>query len=447
MGNIILPHNFSPRPYQLPILEAFDKGYKRGVQVWHRRAGKEKTDLNLLVKKMFERVGAYYYIFPKLTQGRKILWDGVDKNGFKFLDHFPKALRDGPPNQTEMKIKATNGSIFQIVGSDHFDTVVGTNPVGIIFSEYSLQDPICWSFFRPILAENGGWAIFNFTPRGENHAFDLYELAKNDPKNWFCQLLTVKDTNAIPQSVLDQERREIIRLNGNDAIFWQEYFCSFSVPISGAYYAEHLSRAYAEGRIGRVPHDPHVTVDTWWDLGINDRMAIWFTQRIGREYRVIDYYENSDKGLPHYIQKLQSKEYIYGRHTAPHDINQRELTSGKSRIDTAAELGINFEAAPFLHVSDGIDAVRGLLPKVWFDKDKCREGLNALKNYRKTYDDVRKTYLNKPYHDWASNGADAFRTFGVASEQGTSGEPTGHGDRYYRKQNKKSTSNPASVFG
>jgi len=388
-----------------------------------------------------------------------VLCDGADKNGFRFIDHFPKALIDGEPNNTEMKFRAKNGSLFQIIGSDHFDTVMGSNPVGMIFSEYSLQDPICWSYFRPILAENDGFAVFNFTPRGENHAFDLYNLAKDDPENWFCELLTVADTKAISEVVLEQEKREITRLNGNDALFYQEFFCSFQCPISGAYYAEQINRAYQDGRITVTPHDPRYTVDTWWDLGVNDRMAIWFTQspRGGSDIRVIEYMEGMDKGLVHYIRELKEKDYIYGSHTAPHDIAQRELTSGESRLDTARELGIDFEVAPKLPVVDGIDAVRNLFPRIRFDAVKCRDGRNALKNYRKEYDERKKTYLNKPYHDWSSNGADALRTLAVAINSYASGEWTGigkdgskvkRGDRYFDDRGiGRRLDSPVNIFG
>lgn len=448
MPNITLPYKYSPRDYQLPLLEAMDAGgYKRAVQVWHRRAGKEKTDFaGIVCKKMMERVGSYYYIFPKLTQGRKILWDGMDKTGFKFLDHFPRSLMKGPPNQTEMKFTATNGSIFQVVGSDHFDSVMGTNPVHITFSEYSLQDPMCWSYFRPILAENDGTAIFNFTPRGENHAFDIYNLAKGNPKKWFCNLLTVDDTQAISRAVLDEEREEIIQLNGNDALYHQEYYCSFSVPISGAYYAAQISKAYRDGRVGSVPHDPRITVDTWWDLGLNDRMSIWFTQQIGAVRHVIDYYENMDTGMPHYVAKLNEKPYIYGKHTAPHDIGVRELMNGQTRRKTADALGITFETAPRMPVIDGIDAVRGIFDLCRFDASKCRDGLNALKSYRKKFDEKRKTYMNTPYHDWSSNGADAFRSMAVAFEDGSTGLTTGTGG-YSRRGRRQGLDTGLNLLG
>lgn len=429
--NITIPYRYEPRRYQLPLLKAIDNGVKRAVVVWHRRSGKDKTCINIVAKKMLERVGVYYYVFPTYNQGRKILWDGMDRDGRRFLDHFPPEIVDGKPNDTEMKLRLKNGSMFQVIGSDRVDSIVGTNPVGVVFSEYSLQDPQAWGFIRPILAENDGWAVFVFTPRGENHGYELYELAKNSP-DWFCQLVKASESGVIQPSILEQEKREIERLYGNDALYQQEYECNFTVPIAGAYYAELIMRAYSEGRVGAVPHEPRYAVDTWWDLGINDRMAIWFTQTFGNELRVIDYYENSGQGLPHYIGVLQDRGYVYGNHTAPHDIEVRELTNGKSRRDTAAGLGISFQVAPKLPIPDGIDAVRNVFGRCWFDAKKCAQGINALKNYRKQYDDKRKTYLNNPYHDWTSNGADAFRTMAVVYDFKKAGLPIVYKDKYAR---------------
>lgn len=404
--------------------------------VAHRRSGKDKTCINIVVKKMVERVGAYYYIFPTFTQAKRVIWEGIDKNGKRFLDHFPADLIQGKPNDSEMKIKFKNGSLFQLVGSDNVDSIVGTNPVGVVFSEYSLQDPAAWGFLRQILAENGGWAIFIGTPRGENHFYDIYQFALKDP-SWFTQYLPVQDTQCIPQEVLDQERREIIQLYGNDALYQQEYECNFDVPISGAYYADQIQLAYAKGRVTTVPHEPTLTVDTYWDLGVNDRTAIWFTQAVGPELRLIDYYESTGQGLPHYIQTLQEKGYVYGMHIAPHDIEVRELTTGVSRKDTARKLGINFVVAPKLSIPDGIDAVRNIFSKCWFDKEKTREGLNALKSYRKLYDEKRKTYLNQPYHDWSSNAADAFRYLAISHNIKHQSKSTVQPDRYLRHQDRR----------
>lgn len=409
---ITIPFGYEPRDYQRRLLEAIDSGKTRAVVVWHRRSGKDKTCLNIIIKKMYERVGTYYYIFPTYNQGRKILWDGIDRSGKPFLDHFPKRLVVSK-NDTEMKIKLENGSIFQIVGSDNIDSIVGTNPIGVVFSEYSLQNPAAWSFIRPILAENEGWAIFVFTPRGENHGYDIFKLAQSE-STWFCEVLTVHDTKAIDAKILAQERQEIVKLDGNDALYQQEYECNFQVPLAGAYYVEQIMQAYKDGRITGVPYEDRALVDTWWDLGINDMMAIWFTQTVGAEIRVLDYVQDSGKGLPHYVSILQQKGYVYGRHTAPHDIEVRELTTGVSRRETARNLGIDYRVAPKLPIIEGILACRSIMRRCWFDAKKCEVGLNALKNYRKEYDEKRKTYSDHPLHDWTSNGADAFRTLGVA---------------------------------
>lgn len=754
---ITLPYQFQPRKYQLPFLKALDSGYNRAVVVWHRRSGKDKTLINFTAKRMFERVGAYYYFFPTFLQGRKILWNGMDREGFKFMDHIPEEIRIRTDN-TQMLIEARNGSIFQIIGTDNIDcyddkteiltdggwrffkdlkqsekvatltqdgaleynkpiryikrsysgemykvkskaidllvtpnhkfyvksvkgkykfkeiknisgyndripatsdwdgkdkktfvlpeikrsshdrskkrnqvfdmkdwcafmgiylsegsvyspgkgnyrvyitqsegakggvkgdvkkeidlllsrmglsynydgksfiilnrqlyeylkifgksldkyiprellglskpylkelmrwlvygdgteqesgqivyysiskkllngfqeliiklgysgavrvrkqkrahikgrfiegrqiyylvvrkskyryfrntkksyiskeayhgmiycvevknnivkvrrngvevwsgnSIVGTNPVGCVFSEYALQDPRAWDFIRPILAENGGWAVFNFTPRGDNHGKDIKELAESS-KEWFCEVLTVEDTNAIPKKILEQEYREIVKKDGNDALYQQEYMCSFDAPVIGAYYGTQLIEA--KKRITHVPYEPDLLVNTYWDLGIGDSTTIWFQQETAQEIRFIDYYETSGEGLSHYAKILQEKGYVYGEHWAPHDIEVRELGTGKSRKEVAAKLGINFQVAPKLPIDDGIDAVRNILPKCWFDKVKCKRGLNALRNYHKEFDEKNKTYKNHPAHTWASHGADAMRYFAVS---------------------------------
>jgi phage terminase large subunit len=413
---IIIPYNFTPRQYQLPMMAALDRGKLRLVAVWHRRAGKDKTLINVVVNKMVERVGTYFYFFPTYNQGRKILWQGMDRSGFKFMHHIPGELIRRVDN-TQMLVELTNGSILQIVGTDNIDSIVGTNPVGCVFSEYSLQNPRAWDYIRPILAENGGWAIFNYTPRGNNHGKALFEMAQKDPENWFCQKLTVDDTKVIPQKVLDQERQEIVAKDGNDALFQQEYYCSFDVPIQGAYYGTQLLLAEKEKRITNVPYEQSLPVNTYWDLGVGDSTAIWFEQTVGMEVRIIDYYETNGEGLAHYVKVLKEKPYVYGDHYAPFDINVTELGSGKTRLHTAQELGINFRIVPRVAPDDGIDKARMLLGRCWFDKTKTERGLDALKSYHKEWDEENKTYKNRPNHDWASHGADAFRYLAVAYER------------------------------
>jgi hypothetical protein len=219
---ITIPHNYTPRHYQVGLYNCLADGYRRAVAIWHRRAGKDKSLINIAIKEAMQRVGTYFYFFPTYNQGRKILWDGMDKTGFPFLGHIPEAIRDGKPNNTEMKLRLTNGSAFQVIGTDNIDTIVGTNPIGCVFSEFSLQDPIAWEFIRPILRENGGWAIFNYTPRGHNHGHALYEMAKGNP-DWYCECLDINATGALTEADIQAERDAGMP----EDLIQQEYYCSF----------------------------------------------------------------------------------------------------------------------------------------------------------------------------------------------------------------------------
>jgi phage terminase large subunit len=407
-----IPFNFTPRNYQKPLFNSISKGCKRGVSIWHRRAGKDKTFINLIVKESFKRVGAYYYFFPTYNQGRKILWNGMDRTGFPFLSHIPESIRTST-NKTEMCITLRNGSLFQVVGSDNIDSIVGTNPVGCVFSEYSLQDPRGWEFIRPILRENGGWAFFNYTPRGHNHGYRLYQMAKTNPA-WFCELLTVDDTKALTPEDIQAERDEGM----DEDLIQQEYYCSFEAAVPGAYFAKQLSLARAQGRIGNIPILPGIPVDTFWDLGVNDTTAIWFVQTVGREIRVINYEEDAGEGLEYYASLLRDRAkelgLEYGEHVGPHDINVRELGTGKTRIETAKEYGVSFRAAPRPErKEDSINAARKIFPYCWFDETRCQRGIDALASYHKGWDEKNRVWRLHPIHDWASNGADAFQTMAL----------------------------------
>jgi len=262
---------FKPREYQLPFLAAMDSGIKRSLLVWHRRAGKEITCFNEMIKRAYwHRVGTYVYFFPTARLGRRVLWDGMDKTGKRFLDYIPSQIIDGKINSVEMKIRLVNGSNIQIIGTDQIINV-GINPVGCIFSEFALQDPYSWNYIRPILRENDGWAIFNSTPRGRNHFFDLYLMAKKNP-DWFCQKLTIEDTHVISEEDIEKERLEGM----SDILIQQEFYCSFDQGAEGSYYAKYINKAELEGRISKVSYDPMASVNTYWDLGIADSTVIIF---------------------------------------------------------------------------------------------------------------------------------------------------------------------------
>lgn len=428
---ITLPHNFTPRSYQVAPLRAFDEGARRLLLVWHRRAGKDKTCVNIVARESQRRVGTYFYFLPTYAQGKKIVWDGMDGAGFPFLHHFHPGLWDGSPNSTEMKLRLSNGSIFQVVGSDSIDSIVGTNPIGCVFSEFALQDPRGWDYVRPILAENGGWALFNGTPRGRNHFHRLYQMAIGNER-WWTQLLTYRDTGVLSEEQVQDE----IAQGMPPELAAQEFECSWQAAQTGSYYGAIIESAHEAGRITEVPYDPMLPVDTWWDLGIGDATAIAFVQEYGHQLRVIDYLEDSGEGLPFYIKALSEKPYIYRDHIAPHDIEVRELGTGKSRLEAARELGLKFRVARKLPIEDGINAVRMLLPRCWFDNTRCARLVEALEGYRKEYDHKREVFKDRPFHDWSSHGADAFRTGAVGKRNAKVPHSR---DRYARRSNERPT--------
>ena len=409
-----IPNEWTPLPHQLGLVKAFERGTKRMVAVWHRRAGKDSTALNLCATAAMQRVGVYWHMAPTQRQVRKIVWDNIDQQGRRIIDQvWPKDIRT-KANDQEMKIELVNGSIWQCVGSDSYDSLVGSNPVGVVFSEFSLADPTAWDYVRPILAQNGGWALFIYTPRGKNHGYTLRNMAQANP-DWFCQTLNIEQTGVISSEILAQERAAGM----SEAMIQQEFYCSFEAPNEGAYYGKQISTAWAEGRITRVVPEPGIDVETWWDLGMNDSMAIWFVQPVGRELRVLHYYENHSEGLAHYANYCKDwatqRDLRYRRHVMPHDIEVRELGTGKSRREVAINLGLKpVFTAPRLDVEDGREAVRRLLVRCWFDERGCERGISALTEYRKDFDERLGVYRDSHRHDWASHGADAFRTGAIS---------------------------------
>ena len=413
--NVQVPaQGWEPRQYQLPLLKYMTQSKRglRAVVAWHRRAGKDLTCVNIVAIKALQRVGTYWYVLPYANQARRIVWNGMTGEGKKFIDYFPREIVERKSEQ-EMRIHLTNGSVIQLMGSDDPDKMVGANPVGVVFSEYSISDPSAWQLINPILAENGGWALFNGTPRGENHFHKILLKAQSDGA-WYSSHLSVKDTKAITPDELRKARDEL----NNEARFQSEYMCSFKTPVEGSYYGAYISRAYKDKRIlDSISPEPALPVHTAWDLGMDDATTIWFFQLYNNEVRLVNYYENSGEGLPHYARELNKfavqKDIVYGKHYAPHDIKVRELGTGKSRLEIARSMGLKFTTVKKLPIIDGIDAVRALLPRCWFSKDSCARGLEALKGYHKEFDSARQVFRKTPVHDSNSHGADAFRTMAV----------------------------------
>lgn len=437
---ILLPaHRWAPRYYQIPLWRYLDGGGKRAAAVWHRRSGKDELALQWTAVASQKRVGTYWHMLPSAAQARKAIWSQVNpKTGRRRIDDaFPTGMR-AVTRDNEMFMQFRNGSTWNVVGSDNYDSLVGTSPIGVVFSEWSLADPAAWAYIRPILAENDGWALFIYTPRGSNHGRKMYDMA-NSSEEWFASLLEADKTGVFTPEQLDRERSELVGLYGEDigdAFFNQEYFCSFSAAMIGSVYGALLTKARQENRIGRVPHDPSLKVDTFWDIGVNDATAIWFTQNNPAGVRLIDYYEARGHGVDHYADLLKTKPYSYGHHIGPHDIGNKDwgITKGRSRADIAAELGINFDFAPKLSLEDGINAVRLFLPRCFIDAEKCERGLTALEHYHYNYDDRISDFKREPVHDWSSHAADSLR-YGALMSHFLSVEEVVP-DRYAQKQYK-----------
>lgn len=387
-----------------------------------------------------KKVCVIYYIFPTYSQAKKVIWDSITNTGERILDYIPDEI--ATKNSAEMKIRFVNGSLLQLVGSDNFDSLMGTNPQGVVFSEYALQDPRAYQFMRPILTANDGWALFISTPRGKNHLWELYQIAKQNPE-WFCLKLTVEDTQHISMHDIEKERAEGIM---SEDLIQQEYYTSFEMGVEGAYYAKYLDKMRVKGQIGTVPYEIGFKVHTAWDIGVRDSTSIIFFQTIGQTVRIIDFYEKSKEGLEHYVKVLNSKPYTYGKHIGPHDIAVKEFGSGMTRIEKAKHLGITFTVAPNISVIDGIESVRSAFSKIWIDETNCKDLIKALENYRQEYDVKRKVYKDNPLHNWASHAADSARYLCVSLPKTRDGLSAEELDKRYQEAVYGHNNNMPSVF-
>lgn len=432
---IELPANWAPRAYQRALWRYLEHGGKRADVAAHRRWGKDDIALNRAACAAFERVGTYWHMLPEAAQARKAIWDAINPHtGRRRIDEaFPKELRANTREQ-DMLIRFVNGSTWQVLGSDNYDSLVGSPPVGVVFSEWALAKPDAWTYTRPILAENGGWALFIWTPRGRNHATRAFEAREQDD-TWFTLRSPATETDVFTAEQLAKEKAELISETGSEeegsAKYASEYMVDFNAAVPGSYYGSLMTKAQEEGRICRVPYDPSLKVETAWDLGISDYTTIWFFQQVGREVRAIDYYEVGGEGLQAIVKNaIADKPYVYGNHYLPHDVKVRELgNGGKSRLETLESLGVrNIQVGVAAQPEDRVNAARSIIPITWFDAEKCAVGLDRLKNYRKAWNKQRSIYTG-PLHDENSHGADAFGEFAVNRQLVTLRKP-GSGGSY-----------------
>lgn len=417
MSTIQIPYNWKPRDYQLPICDYLENGGKRAVVAWHRRAGKDEVSLHWTALATTQRQATYWHMLPEAAQARKAIWAAINPHtGKRRIDEvFPHEMRENT-NETEMFIRFKSGSTWQVVGSDNFNSLVGSPPAGVVGSEWALANPLAWAYLRPILAENNGWSVFISTPRGRNHFHKMLEGAKSDPST-FSQILTVDNTDVFKPEALERELREYKEQYGDthgESFYRQEYYCSFDAAILGSIYGAWVEKAESSERIRQDElYDKSLPVYTAWDLGFDDATSIWFYQITRNEVRLIDFYEANGQPISHYCDVIKEKPYRYSKHYVPHDAAFKLLAAGgRSIVQQAYELGIQMFVVNATSQQNSIEACRKMLNIAWFDKEKCSKALEALRHYQFEYDEDKKCYKSKPRHDWSSHAADALEIVG-----------------------------------
>lgn len=374
-----------------------------GVVVCHRRFGKTVWAINhilraaLMCEKNNPRLA---YMAPTYRQAKNVAWD--------YIKQYAGKIPGVRFHETELRCDLPTGARISLLGAENPDSLRGIYLDGCVMDEVAdMPENVFPEVLRPALSDRKGFCIFLGTPKGHNAFYEKYEEAvAND--DWLAAVYKASETG-----ILDQEELDAAKVMMSSDQYAQEFECSWNANVPGAVYGKELEEAQADGRITNVPYNPASKVNTWWDLGVGDSTAIFFTQNIGRAVHVIDYYEARGEGLPHYCKVLSSKNYLYGEHNAPHDIEVRELGTGKSRREIAWDLGLNFRVVPKLPIEDGIHAAQMLIPRLYFDREKCKYGLECLRQYHRAYNERTRSFRATPVHDYSSHAADAFRYLAV----------------------------------
>ncbi len=398
---IVIP--YKPRKHQK---EVHDKLKRFNVLVCHRRFGKTVLCINEILKKAMQNTLSrprYYYLAPTYSMAKRTSWD--------YLKEYTNVLPNVTYHETELRADLPNGARIQLLGCERPDSLRGLYIDGVVLDEVAQMPPRLWTeIVRPALSDREGWMIAIGTPQGHNAFFDLYDYA-NHQDGWYAQTFKSSETGIISDLELNEAKHLM-----PDEVYEAEFECSFDSAALGSIYAKGLAKAEEEKRITKVPYETGIKVNTFWDLGMADKTAIWFVQQKGSAFHVIDYYEDSGESLEFYATVLDEKKYIYDTHFLPFDANVRELGTGVSRLETAQSLGMRTSIVPKLPVEDGINAVRMILSRCWFDFEKCKYGLDALRQYRWATTE-RGEIKNKPEHSWCSHAADSFRYFAVGNNQ------------------------------
>lgn len=399
---IILP--YSPRKAFLPF---HNRTHRWACLVAHRRAGKTVAAINDIIRAAFmsrDLMPLFGFVAPYRSQAKSVVWE--------YLKHYSEPIA-ADTNESELTVTLLNKSRIRLFGADNADAIRGLGFSGIYMDEFGDFKPSVWgNVIRPALSDRQGWAVFGGTPKGKNQFWEIRQTAQRLKDEWFLLELPASRSGLLPDGELAAARAQLSKDQ-----FDQEYECSFEAAILGAFYGQELREATDQGRICQIQYDDAVPVHTAWDLGYRDDTAIWWYQVMRGEVHIIDYYAVSGANIAEIAAVVTGKPYRYGKHYLPHDARAKTLASGgKSVIEQLAEfLGINNMAiVPDLSVQDGIQAVRQMLPITWFDAERCNDGIEALRQYQREYDEDKKAFRQTPRHDWTSHPADAARMLAIA---------------------------------
>jgi hypothetical protein len=406
MGEVIeIP--YKPREHQLKVHELLE-GKRFAVVVAHRRFGKTVAALNHLIREAVlneKETPRYAYIAPTYGQAKRVAWD--------YLVKYTTPL-GGTNNISELRVDFW-GRRIQLYGSDNPDSLRGQYFDGVIIDEVGDQNPKIWTdIVRPALTDRKGWCLFIGTPKGHNHFKELRDRAEKE-EGWGLLEFKASETGVVDDVELKAAKNEM----GEDK-YRQEFECSFDAAVEGSYYGQILNELEDKKHMQEIPREEISRTFTAWDLGMGDSTSIWVAQLVGTEVRLLDYYENHGVGLDHYVKWIKDNDYLKAEHILPHDVRVRELGTGKSRLEMLEEAGLEVKISPRMGLDDGIQAVRRLLPRCWFNVPKVQTGLNCLRNYRRDYDEKRKIFYERPLHDWSSHGSDSFRYLALGLDEGHS---------------------------
>tara|TARA_R110002167_G_scaffold260444_1_gene466924 strand:- start:5207 stop:6535 length:1329 start_codon:yes stop_codon:yes gene_type:complete len=397
--------DYNVRPY---FQGMHDRKQRFGVVVAHRRAGKTVACIyEAVIRALYtpKKNARYAYIAPFFRQAKDVAW--------VYLKQATSGIAQ-EVRESELRIILPNGAWITLYGADNPDALRGIYLDGVIVDEIADCRPSLWGeVLLPTLADRRGWAVFIGTVKGKNHFYDMWENAKNDP-SWFSLLLKPEDTHVLSNEDLQELQKQM-----DEPQYAQEFLCDFTAAVKGTFYADQIQQLEAEGKITPRPlYDPDLPVQCAADLGYTDSTAFWFWQEAPDGLRIIDYYQAQGEPLNHYIDMLESKPYNYERVWLPHDARAKTLQTGRSTVEQILETGLPCSITPNLKVLDGINAVRKILPDCHFDLATTHEGVEALRAYKREFNELTKSFRDKPLHNWASDGSDAFRYLAIVCQRG-----------------------------